>query len=556
LSIIFNICRKATRIPQQWKESTTTLIYKGKGEKNDTSSWRPISLQNCLYKIYAAIIAKCIASWAISEGVISTSQKGFLPYEGCFEHSFLLQACLQDSRRKKKNVAIAWLDLKNAFGSVPIDHLLHSMEELGPSGKVVEVVKDIYTGSTTRITISNSRSDPISCSRGVKQGCPLSPILFNLAVEQQLRGVEDLNGGYMFDESTLTFNIRKCGTLHCRRSGRRQFVAEETLHLGQQPLPILQYGDHYRYLDCDLGADPKTHLGKLEKTYIEKIMKVMQSKLAEWQKLEAIRRYIHPTLDYVVRTMLPNKTWANNIDGHTRRLVKKALRLPKSACKSYIHCPWKFGGLGIPCVADDLQVAWASQAYKYLTNKDSHVKSVATQQLLDTTRARTRCTLPSPDDVLQFTNERSEATQHSDIRSLWSLLPGCLSSIGAKLQTGSEDLELKVGDTTLKAHEHHKVSGLLRDCLNQHHLEQWKKATDQGRCANNVSRHPSSNHWLSTGKYTSFAAYRFAIKGRINTLPVYTVQRRTRTLRDSINCRKCHSQPETLAHVLNHCRDW
>ena len=109
-------------------------------------------------------------------------------------------------------------------------------------------------------------------------------------------------------------------------------------------------------------------------------------------------------------------------------------------------------------------------------------------------------------------------------------------------------------DTTLRAHEHRKVSGLLRDCFNQGHLEAWKKAKDQGRCANNVSLHPSSNHCISTGQYTSFAAYRFAIKGRINTLPVHTVQRRTRTLRGSINCRKCKSQPETLAHALNHCR--
>jgi len=77
--------------------------------------------------------------------------------------------------------------------------------------------------------------------------------------------------------------------------------------------------------------------------------------------------------------MLPNKTWARNIDSHTRRLVKKALRLPKSANTTFIHFPWKFGGLGVPCIADGLQIAWASQAYKYLTNKDNYAKSMAKQ---------------------------------------------------------------------------------------------------------------------------------------------------------------------------------
>jgi len=190
-------------------------------------------------------------------------------------------------------------------------------------------------------------------------------------------------------------------------------VAEDTLYLGEKALPILHYKDHYRYLGCDLGADPKAHLKKLEKDYIKKVSNIKESKLPEWQKLDAIRRFIHPTLDYVVRTMLPNKMWANNIDGYTRRLVKKALRLPKSANSAFIHCPWKFGGLGVPCIADDLQIAWASQAYKYLTNKDNHVKNMAMQQQLATTKHRTRCSSPTPEDVLQFVNERSTEATHA-----------------------------------------------------------------------------------------------------------------------------------------------
>ena len=95
---------------------------------------------------------------------------------------------------------------------------------------------------------------------------------------------------------------------------------------------------------------------------------------------------IHPP--YVVRTMLPNKTWASN--GHARKLVKKALCLPKSANTAFIHSHRKFGSLGVPNIADNSKVVWASQAYKYLTNKDNHVKSVATQQLLATTKLRTR----------------------------------------------------------------------------------------------------------------------------------------------------------------------
>ena len=48
----------------------------------------------------------------------------------------------------------------------------------------------------------------------------------------------------------------------------------------------------------------------------------------------------------------------------------------------------------------------------------------------------------------------------------------------------------------------------------------------------------------------------FFASWRLNQLPVRTVLKRTRQLRGSIYCRRCHAQPETLAHALNHCRGY
>jgi len=129
-------------------------------------------------------------------GAINKAQKGFLPYECCFEHTFMLQSCLQDARRRRKRIHIAWLDLKNAFGSVPTNHLLHSMQELGLTGATINIVEDIYSGSTTQVRIGKRVSEPIQCEKGVKQGCPLSPILFDLALEQLVEGVD--GEGYNF----------------------------------------------------------------------------------------------------------------------------------------------------------------------------------------------------------------------------------------------------------------------------------------------------------------------------------------------------------------------
>jgi len=142
------------------------------------------------------MITRRIANWTLEENVIHTAQKGFLPYKGCFEHTFLLRSCMKDTRRRKRRLGIAWLDLQNAFGSFPTEHLLGLMEELGLTGNTLEVVRDIYTGSTTRVKIGKAHTDTVECQRGVKHGCPLSPILFDLALEQLVSGIAGEDVGY------------------------------------------------------------------------------------------------------------------------------------------------------------------------------------------------------------------------------------------------------------------------------------------------------------------------------------------------------------------------
>ena len=151
----------------------------------------------------------------------------------------------------------------------------------------------------------------------------------------------------------------------------------------------------------------------------------MKSRLAEWQKLEAIQWFIRSTLDYTFQTMLPTKKWASDIDNHTPQVIKKAFHLPKTTCA------WKSAGLGLLCIVD-LHIAWVSQAFKFLINKDIHVKSVVVEQLRATVKARARCS-PLHRKTLQFLNARSEIpTYQSDIRSLWSILPGSLEPLGCQ----------------------------------------------------------------------------------------------------------------------------
>ena len=118
LARIFEVCRKRRKIPSAWKTSTTILLYK-KGDEGVPSNWHPISLQNAVYKLYAAVWEKKLASGASEAGAISLSQKGFIPGEGCLEHAFLMRSMMEDARRSRRPLHLVWFDLRNAFGSVP-----------------------------------------------------------------------------------------------------------------------------------------------------------------------------------------------------------------------------------------------------------------------------------------------------------------------------------------------------------------------------------------------------------------------------------------------------
>ena len=94
--------------------------------------------------------------------------------------------------------------------------------------------------------------------------------------------------------------------------------------------------------------------------------------------------------------MLPTKGWAKDLDNKVRALAKKAFQLPR-------RTTMQAGGLGLPNIEDEVDIAWASQAVKYLCSKDDNVIAVAVQGMKDTIKARTDID-PSVPEALNFLN--------------------------------------------------------------------------------------------------------------------------------------------------------
>ena len=444
LSTIFNICRINTRVPRPWKHSTVTLIHKG-GDVTSIRNWRPISLQLTLYKLYSAIIVRRIASWAISTSAFSEAQKAF---DSCAEHNFLLRSIMTDSRRRKKDLLLTWLDLRDAFGSVPHQLILSLMKRLGLSGSVLEAVKDIYSHSTVDVRTGRESYTPvIPQNRGVKQGCLLSPILFNIALKGLLKYLSTSTTGYILaghnfntlayaddvcvmatsktdlqgipdrckefaDWAGLVFNTKKCISLCLVNHTSRLYV--DHLHnprLGTEAIPALSWEDRYKYLGCPTGSyrTPANVLNELRDGLLRDTGIVFSSQLAEWQKLDAFRKFLFPRLCFMLKVVFPGAIWCKKLDTALRTTIKRGLHLPPRACTKYFYLSQALGGLGIPSVEDESHVARAAQAYKFLADtRDPRVTDVALDQLKETVAKRARhLDHTTPEGLMLFINSTS-----------------------------------------------------------------------------------------------------------------------------------------------------
>ncbi|GFT18733.1 retrovirus-related Pol polyprotein from type-1 retrotransposable element R2 [Trichonephila clavipes] len=400
-------------IPDVWKTSNTILIHKG-DNPDEIENWRPISLSDTAYKLFMKCLARALSNWCDIHEVLSPAQKGFMPHDGVIEHNFLINQHIEEARRNQQDRLLAWTDISNAFGSVPHEVILNALIANGVDHEFVSLVSNIYSNSTTRVFAGDGLTDPISIKRGVKQGCPLSGILFNLAIDQVLRTVqeekeekailafaddlvllapspEELQDllsltNEALNKIALRVNPNKCATMHL--SGKAPTGTRATpFQLNGRELRILGEGDHYKYLGKPVGF----FLMKSFKTVNEALsllQKIATSQLAPWQKLDAIKTFFFPSLCFSMRTAQVGKTGWRKVDTAVAKEVKNILSVPERATNYYIQADRSAGGCGIPSAAADCDFYLVDTAFKLLTSRDDHVKLASLGQLIRTFKAR------------------------------------------------------------------------------------------------------------------------------------------------------------------------
>lgn len=164
---------------------STFIAIPKKSNAKKCCEYRLISLMCHILKIFLRIIHTRI--YAKCEVAMGESQFGFKEGMGTREALLCIQVLIQNCRDVQKDVFICFIDYEKAFDTVQHDKLMNTLRDIGVEEKEIRCIQNLYWNQTARIEVNGELTDEIAISKGVRQGCILSPLLFNIYSQRIFR---------------------------------------------------------------------------------------------------------------------------------------------------------------------------------------------------------------------------------------------------------------------------------------------------------------------------------------------------------------------------------
>jgi hypothetical protein len=387
--LLIQILLKFRKLPSIWKVSKVILLFK-KDDPNMAENWRPISLTSTIYRIMMAHIANTFFEMNSQYTIISPLQKGFKPnINGCMEHITKVNELINIAKQEKRAIFVCSIDLKDAFGSIPHSLIMKNLETIGVPNELVSLLRDSYKKTTSIISTVEGLSDVIEIKKGVKQGCPLSPILFDISIDGLIQAITKLHfdDGFkhliknsvvsetiqayaddilLFSESleglnrmlrslelfcnysTIQPSPSKCVVMHYTGKQYVRTPLDNPVKIFNETLSTVDLREYIKYLGAPLAARShvKTSMSKVtvEKT-LRVIKKVSETELRINQKVHLVRTFILPSLDYLLMNGQVRTVDLKKLDTEIRKMfltLMKGSKLPVE----FFYTDWKDGGLG------------------------------------------------------------------------------------------------------------------------------------------------------------------------------------------------------------------
>lgn len=180
---IFNKCLiEGQEIPADWNLAYISSIYK-KGDRKVCGNYRGISVTSSVGKLYGRILKKRIEL----EYQEIEEQSGFRAGRSCTDNIYTLQQIIEKRVARNLSTHLVFIDLEKAYDTVPLKHLFNILTRTDIKKGYIRALHNIYKNPQSIVKTQNTLSKPFRVTKGLKQGCCLSPTLFKIYIQEILQ---------------------------------------------------------------------------------------------------------------------------------------------------------------------------------------------------------------------------------------------------------------------------------------------------------------------------------------------------------------------------------
>lgn len=377
--LMLNAIMLARTVPKDMKGSRTVLIPKTVPASKDPADYRPISMSSMFQRLHHRILAKRISKYV----KFHSAQRGFVETDGCLENVAILDHLIRASRKQHKNLFFACIDVRKAFDSVKHASIIRACRSFGLPDDFIDYIQDVYRDGFTRIDMKGMPRN-IRLNSGVRQGCPLSPLLFNMVVDELLRKLDTLDLGVsvgrcavsslgfcddlnltsrseqglqqmlnvcqkFYEQRGLSINPSKSVAVGISSDAKRKKCTTlnrfNCLIGGEEPR-FVKTGEAFKYLGVEF--DPNGKLKPNLNALKAKLALLKKARLKPNQKFVLLQQFLLPS--FLHQLVLGRITIGllKEFDKCVRKFVKDLLGLSDSTTDMFFYTKRRNGGLGLP----------------------------------------------------------------------------------------------------------------------------------------------------------------------------------------------------------------
>ena len=395
------------RLPTDWQLARIIPIPKKNGDLSLMDNYRGISLMSIVLKIICTLITKRLQEWTERNQLINKEQAGFRYNQECIGQATALYEILSRRRQAGKSTFVCFIDFCKAYDKVPHEALLfklrnqYHLDQASP--KCYNMIRALYDNPLLTTAKNPMTTDyaPILC--GVRQGCPTSPILFNLFINDIMDEIPDHLGidipnvtnhprckGLLFADDTvllanspqdldlminhiqqwcqrweMSINVKKCAIMHIQPSSTESTQPSSssytTIH---QDIPIVK---EYCYLGTqltdtlDLLAMSQARANKGKELLDQRLNTfLLHKRIPLWIKRQAIMHLLIPTMTYGA------ELWSMN-HNHTkpiRQVLDQAIAMTLSSPPPSPHSPTAIHNMQMELAIPDIDGICANLRFR------------------------------------------------------------------------------------------------------------------------------------------------------------------------------------------------